>query len=131
LRGRGTWFVAVVAAAAFAIGGAAPLGAAPSNDDFVSATALVPGGSSLGLGGNDVLNGAKGNDTIFGGNGKDKITGGPGKDKLYGGTGNDTIHARDGSKDTIDCGSGIDDVTADKADAVTKNCEHVHRSTSL
>jgi hypothetical protein len=84
-----------------------------------------------GLGGNDVLNGGKGTDTIFGGNGNDKITGGPGTDKLYGGPGNDTINAADGTKDTIDCGPGTDNVAADKIDTVAKNCEHVHRSSSL
>jgi Ca2+-binding RTX toxin-like protein len=85
----------------------------------------------MGGAGNDTLNGGPGNDSLFGGAGNDKLIGGPGRDKLYGGTGNDTIYARDGSRDTIDCGPGIDNVTAGKADAVAKNCEHVHRVGSL
>jgi Ca2+-binding RTX toxin-like protein len=91
------------------------------------------GGNDLikGLGGNDVLNGEKGDDTILGGAGNDRITGGPGKDTLSGGPGNDTISAADGARDTIDCGPGTDSVTADKTDQVAKNCERVHRSSSL
>ena len=80
-----------------------------------------------GLAGNDVINGGRGNDTIFGGPGNDRLNGGPGKDKLFGGAGKDTILTADGSKDTVDCGPGRDTVTADKTDAVAKNCELVHR----
>jgi len=80
-----------------------------------------------GFGGNDVLNGVAGNDTILGGAGSDLITGGRGRDKLFGGSGNDIIVTADGAKDTVDCGPGRDTVTADKIDAVAKNCEHVHR----
>jgi hypothetical protein len=50
------------------------------------------------------------------------------KDKLYGGPGNDTILTADGTKDTVDCGSGRDIVTADKADKVGRTCEVVHRA---
>jgi hypothetical protein len=84
-----------------------------------------------GRAGNDTLNGRAGNDTLNGGPGNDKLTGGPGKDKLNGGAGNDAIYARDGRKDTVDCGTGIDGVIADKADAVAKNCERVHRIGAL
>jgi Ca2+-binding RTX toxin-like protein len=84
-----------------------------------------------GRAGNDTLNGGAGNDTLNGGPGNDKLTGGPGKDKLNGGDGNDTIYARDGSKDTVDCGTGIDSVIAGKADVVAKNCEHVRRIGAL
>ena len=38
----------------------------------------------------------------------------------------DTIFARDGERDTIDCGAGRDKVTADRVDRV-KNCERVTR----
>ena len=43
------------------------------------------------------------------------------------GGGNDTISARDGARDTIDCGGGIDKVTADRTDTV-QNCEYVKRA---
>jgi Ca2+-binding RTX toxin-like protein len=45
---------------------------------------------------------------------------------VSGGSGNDTIQARDGERDTIDCGSGKDTVVADKIDVV-KGCEKVKR----
>ncbi|MCW2972135.1 MAG: Ig-like domain repeat protein [Thermoleophilia bacterium] len=77
--------------------------------------------------GNDKLDGGAGNDVVDGGAGKDAIVGGPGLDKLVGGTGNDVIAARDGSKDTIACGAGVDKVTADKRDKVANDCEKVTR----
>jgi hypothetical protein len=43
------------------------------------------------------------------------------------GGGNDTISARDGTRDTIDCGGGRDKVTADRTDKVSSNCERVTR----
>ncbi|MDQ6749388.1 MAG: hypothetical protein M3Z33_01325 [Actinomycetota bacterium] len=55
------------------------------------------------------------------------ITGGYGRDRIFGGPGKDTIYARDGQRDSIDCGSGNDTVAADKIDRVAKNCEHVHK----
>jgi len=78
--------------------------------------------------GNDILNGGTGNDTLNGGPGNDIITGGPGEDHIFGGPGDDTIYAKDGSKDTIDCGTGKDTVFADNKDVIAKNCEIVHRS---
>jgi hypothetical protein len=53
------------------------------------------------------------------------ITGGPSPDKITGGTGDDVINAKDGSKDTIDCGTGSDRVTVDAIDVVSSNCEQV------
>ena len=41
--------------------------------------------------------------------------------------GDDIISARDGTRDTIDCGAGRDKVTADRTDTV-KNCEFVRRA---
>jgi hypothetical protein len=45
---------------------------------------------------------------------------------VFGGAGNDTIQAKDGARDTIDCGPGKDSVAADKTDVV-KRCESVRR----
>jgi hypothetical protein len=42
------------------------------------------------------------------------------------GGGNDTISARDGVRDTIDCGAGHDKATVDRRDTV-KSCETVRR----
>jgi hypothetical protein len=50
---------------------------------------------------------------------------GIGADVLSGGSGDDVINAKDGSKDTIDCGTGSDRVTVDAIDVVSSNCEQV------
>jgi Subtilase family/RTX calcium-binding nonapeptide repeat (4 copies)/Domain of unknown function DUF11/WD40-like Beta Propeller Repeat len=78
-----------------------------------------------GLGGNDRLFGLAGNDRLYGGSGNDRLVGGGGRDLLDGGAGNDTLSARDGTRDTIRCGGGRDTVTADRADAVARDCELV------
>lgn len=77
--------------------------------------------------GNDRLNGGSGNDGISGGTGTDYITGGPGRDNIRGFSGKDRIFVRDGQRDTVDCGSGVDRVTADRIDRIRKNCEEVKR----
>jgi hypothetical protein len=80
-----------------------------------------------GLGGADRLFGLGGADSLFGGPGDDVLTGGAGRDVLDGGEGRDTLAARDGAKDTVRCGAGLDTVTADRVDAVAKDCETVRR----
>src|SRR4051794_6574385 len=97
------------------------------------------GGNDIlkGLGGNDRLDGGAGNDRLDGGAGDDLLIGGPGNDRLRGGggkdffsggPGRDVIYSADGIKETIDCGSGTDTVTADSND-VLRGCEtrHLHR----
>jgi probable HAF family extracellular repeat protein len=84
--------------------------------------------SAASTGGNDTLNGGKGNDKLFGGRGNDKLRGGPGTNGYSGGRGNDTISARNGKKETVDCGPGTKDVAiVDKKDK-TKRCETVKRA---
>lgn len=79
-----------------------------------------------GLGGNDTLSGKGGADKISGGPGADKLTGGPGVDRLLGDAGNDRLLAKDGTADTVNCGSGSKDFAAvDPVDAVSANCERV------
>jgi hypothetical protein len=80
-----------------------------------------------GGGGNDGLFGEGGNDRLYGGAGHDRLVGGNGRDLLDGGTGNDTVSARDRTHDTIRCGRGRDTVTADRGDAVARDCERVSR----
>lgn len=80
-----------------------------------------------GLGGNDSLYGLGGNDRLFGGSGNDRLFGGLGRDVLDGGPGRDVISARDEARDTIRCGPGRDTVTADRIDAVARDCERVTR----
>jgi Ca2+-binding RTX toxin-like protein len=80
--------------------------------------------------GNDLLSGDSGDDRLIGSSGNDRITGGAGRDRLQGDTGNDRISARDGARDSINCGSGRDTVTADRSDRVASNCERVSRPRS-
>jgi hypothetical protein len=80
-----------------------------------------------GAGGNDTLNGGNGNDRLFGGDGNDTLNGGPGINTYSGGRGNDTVNARNGRKETVDCGPGKDTATVDKKDT-TKGCETVKRA---
>jgi Ca2+-binding RTX toxin-like protein len=77
-----------------------------------------------GRGGNDRISGGAGADKLYGEAGNDSIDGGAGIDTVFGGSGNDTINARDGERDTIDCGSGNDKVVADALDVV-RGCEQV------
>ena len=78
--------------------------------------------------GNDVLRGRGGNDVLIGGPGADRLFGGRGADKLRGGGGNDRLNSRDGKRDIVNCGSGIDTVIADRKDKIAKSCENVIRS---
>jgi cell division septation protein DedD len=77
-----------------------------------------------GRGGNDRLAGGAGNDVLYGNAGNDILFGGPGIDRLYGGPGNDQLHARDGRRDTVDCGPGKDIAWVDRIDRVS-GCERI------
>ncbi len=77
--------------------------------------------------GRDTLSGANGNDRLSGGAGNDRLSGNAGFDRFFAGTGADHISARDGRRETIDCGAGADSVTADRNDRVLSNCERVSR----
>jgi Ca2+-binding RTX toxin-like protein len=81
-----------------------------------------------GAGGKDSLKGGKGNDKLFGGRGNDKLDGGKGVNTYKGGAGDDSVNARNGARETIDCGPGKKDrATVDKRDRV-KKCEKVKRA---
>jgi Ca2+-binding RTX toxin-like protein len=81
-----------------------------------------------GAGGNDVLRGGKGNDKLVGGAGNDKLDGGKGKNSYNGGPGNDSIKARNGQRETVNCGPGKrDSATVDRKDRV-RGCEKVKRA---
>lgn len=106
-----------------------------------------------GSSGNDVLVGGPGDDRLNGGLGRDRLLGGPGRDRLRGGVGGDTLYgnedadtiepgrgsdlvfagpgddtiaARDGVRDRIDCGPGVDTVRADRRDRL-RGCERIER----
>lgn len=86
----------------------------------------------------DVIEAGAGADAIDAGYGSDTITPGPGQDTVLadGGAGacdaincplpqgNDVIHARDGERDSIDCGPGTDTVIVDAIDVIA-GCEIV------
>ena len=78
-----------------------------------------------GLSGNDELGGREGADRLEGGGGNDVLTGGPGRDELFGAASDDRIVARDGRPDRISCGTGRDQVLADRVDRVAQDCEAV------
>jgi hypothetical protein len=69
-------------------------------------------------------------DVLRGGSGNDWIRGRGGVDRLFGGEGNDAIDAVDGARDAVSCGPGYDQVTADRADEVARDCEAVIRRDS-
>ena len=128
-----------MATLAIQVGGAAGGGggsAAPTVRRAPKARAGTAGSNTLtgtirndvirGLGGNDRLYGRGGSDTLVGGPGNDLLDGGAGSDRLVAGAGNDTVKARDGRRDSIDCGPGRDSVTADRADVV-RGCERIAR----
>ena len=73
--------------------------------------------------GNDRLDGGSGDDRLYGQPGSDRIIGGPGLDRLLGGAGNDVLLVRDGVRDFVWCGGGLDRVVADAVDAVARDCE--------
>jgi hypothetical protein len=61
-----------------------------------------------GLGGDDTIIGGRGADVIYGGPGADVLDGGAGNDVLRGGAGNDLLRARDGHRDVVAGGAGVD-----------------------
>lgn len=84
----------------------------------------TPGNDVIyGLGGTDRIDGRGGRDVIYGGTGHDRIAGGRGNDVLFGGwgrdvlrgnAGNDKLRGRDGIRDTIFGGQGVDRVRLDR-----------------
>lgn len=92
----------------------------PGNDELTAGAA------------DDTLDGGTGDDRLDGGEGGDQLTGAAGRDTLLGDGGtsainrNDKILARDGERDTIDCGGGYDLAEIDLLDAAT-NCSNLDR----
>jgi hypothetical protein len=77
--------------------------------------------------GADRLDGGDGDDTLRGNGGRDVLVGGAGSDVLLGGIDRDTVRARDGRRDTVDCGRGRHDrATVDAVDKV-RGCEKLRR----
>ena len=99
-----------------------------------------------GAGGNDDLYGGSNDDRVFGDAGNDKVQGASGADSVDGGAGtdqmygdiascsvfcsldSDTMSARDGERDTVDCGGGADSAVVDQLDVVAF-CVSIDRAT--
>jgi Ca2+-binding RTX toxin-like protein len=92
----------------------------------------------FGGGGDDKVYGDAGNDKVQGASGADRVDGGPGSDQLYGDIGScsvyfcsfdaDQLFARDGERDSVDCGDGADTAHVDQLDVVAF-CASVDRET--
>jgi hypothetical protein len=59
--------------------------------------------------------------------GADLILGSPLADRVEAGAGDDVVRVLGGGRDVVRCGSGRDQVVADRADQVAPNCERVYR----
>jgi hypothetical protein len=77
--------------------------------------------------GHDRVAGDAGNDRVIGGHDDDTVDGGPGTDALFGDrvqcvyfcpSGNDAMLARDGERDSVECGAGADTAQVDAVDVV-------------
>ncbi len=79
----------------------------------------------VGRSGGDLIRGGTGQNLLLGGRGDDTIRAKVGGDRVRAGLGNDVVRSNDARRDRIDCGPGRDRVTADRKDAVTRNCERV------
>ena len=77
-----------------------------------------------GRAGDDTFLGGPGADVADLGLGNDVVDPGPGSDLVLVGEGDDSVATRDGFGDVVECGPGIDTVTADRADALS-GCENV------
>jgi hypothetical protein len=69
--------------------------------------------------------------TIHGTSRSDLILGTQKPDRLVAAGGNDLVQAAFGGKDRVDCGPGLDVVSADATDSVAANCEVVSRRLSV
>jgi Ca2+-binding RTX toxin-like protein len=67
--------------------------------------------------GNDRANGSAGSDFVGGGPGDDRLTGGKGHDLIRAGSGADFLNARDGTRDTVGGGAGLDSAIVDRLGA--------------
>jgi Ca2+-binding RTX toxin-like protein len=70
----------------------------------------------------DTLTGDARDNALAGGSGEDFVAGLSGTDALRGGTASDVVDARDGTRDTVDCGPGRDLAILDRRDSA-RNCE--------
>lgn len=60
------------------------------------------------------------------GSGKYRLIGGTGKNRCSAGAGRDVVSARNGTRETVNCGPGRDTATVDRKDR-PRGCERVRR----
>lgn len=75
--------------------------------------------------GNDKIDGRAGGDFIKASAGDDRINGGGGFDEIKAGSGDDVVDLRDGKRDLVNCGKGIDKVKVDEVEDGVFDCEKV------
>jgi hypothetical protein len=92
-------------------------GQSGEGDKVDSSVEDVSGGAA-----NDAITGSTGPNVLKGGSGNDTLDGGAGADSLDGGDGADALRARDGVRDTLSCGAGVDSVEADSNDLLDASC---------
>jgi Ca2+-binding RTX toxin-like protein len=68
--------------------------------------------------GNDILEGRRGNDVLEGWDGADILKPGPGRDTAYGNAGADIFRTRDGARDGVFGGRGVDKAHKDRFDVL-------------
>jgi hypothetical protein len=80
----------------------------------------------------DGADGGPGKDRLIGNRGPNRLAGGAGRDHVSGGGGRDRMEARDGSRDDVGCGTGLDRAVLDRYDFITtvgsQACEQPRRS---
>lgn len=90
-------------------------------DDVLKGGDVLYGGD-----GNDRADGLAGADRLRGEDGDDRLTGSSGRDRFSGGPGADAINSRRGDtgrgSEPIACGSGVDRVTTNSRDRITRTC---------
>ncbi len=76
----------------------------------------------IGGSGSDRLDGESGSDRLSGGRGADVLLGGPDFNAYNAGAGRDFVDARNGVREVVRCGSGLDRARADRRDRL-RSCE--------
>ena len=84
----------------------------------------------IGGSGADVIVGSAADNVLSGGGGPDRIEGGAGIDTYAGGEGDDVLVARDGNREQVDCGGGVDQAVGDLVDDLF-GCEAADLSAAL
>jgi N-acetylglucosamine-6-sulfatase len=83
--------------------------------------------TKIGTNGSDMLLGSARYDIVCARSGDDWIDAGGAADYVFAEAGNDRVYARDGHRDVIVCGDGLDLAVVDSTDRPRSDCERVRR----